>query len=146
MDNYLLYRKYDEFGWQIVGWQAAKEEGKLYFGTASGGCRSGHAAPYLVHGRVCAKCYIIAMRNKLAMKSKKRKLTKAQLAKFWRKQLNLKDPAPDTKKHQYIYIVENFPYTNMKEAANISGKSANVIRYRCESEDFLDYFALPIKH
>lgn len=137
-----LHRRYEHFGWQIVGWTAAKNEGRLYFGTMGGSCRSGHDAPHMVSGRICAKCFIIAKRKNIILKRKTEEMNKDQLREFWRKQLNLRHPAPECKRAAYIYIVDNFPYTNLKEAARITGIKTNVIRYRCESDDFLDYFSI----
>lgn len=140
--NEILYRKYEHFGWQIVGWQAAKSRGKLYFATLGGSCRSGHDAPHMVSGRICAKCFIIAKRKNIILKRNTSEMNKEQLHNFWRKQLNLKEPAPNCKRPSYVYIVDNFPYTNLQEAAKLTNISKNVIRYRCEHEDFLDYFSI----
>ena len=141
--DYKLHRKYEHFGWQIVGWTNAKNEGRLYFATLSGSCRGGHAAPYLVNGRVCAKCFIVAKRRNIMLQRETTEMTKTQIRDFWRKQLNLPHPADDCKKPNYIYIVDSFPYTNIKEAAKITGIKVNVIRYRCESDEYVDFVSIP---
>lgn len=138
----IMYRKYEHFGWQIVGWQSAKKNGRLYFGTMGKSCRSNHHAPMMVNGRVCAKCFIIAKRKNIILKRSTEEMTKDELRDFWRKSLNLKHPPEDCKRAAYVYIVDNFPYTNLREASKITGIKKNVIRYRCEHEDFLDYFSI----
>lgn len=141
--NEMLHRKYEHFGWQIVGWQKAKEHGRLYFGTLGGSCRSGHDAPQMVSGRICAKCFIIAKRRSIMLKRQENELLdKVKIKQFWRKQLNLVEPKPECKRPLYVYIVDNFPYTNLKEASRITGINMNVIRYRCDHDDFLDYCSI----
>lgn len=139
----VLHRKYAHFGWQVIGLKNAKERGRLYFGTLSGTCQNQHNAPYLVNGRVCAKCFIIAKRRTFKMKHKVDEMSKDEIRAFWRKQLNLPEPAADCKKANYIYIVENFPYTSIKEAANFNNTKVNVIRYRCESDEYPDFVSIP---
>lgn len=134
--NYVLYRKIEGFGWFVVGWSDAKKMGLTQYATPSGQCAKGHTAPMSVAKTRCVKCLAIKSRNKGD------ELTKEQARVYWRSKLKL--PRNITvESPRYVYVIENMPYTSLKEAEQLTGIPTSVMYYRCSQDEFNDYHKLP---
>lgn len=147
-----LYRKLPDYGWHIVGRDAAtSHDSEYYVKEYISSCRRGHNSPISVESNLCVKCVQLGHHNAAIGEvlvldlDPTQPVDKAPIRAYWRKKLCLPD-ITESDRFANVFVVENKVYHGMQAALKALKITTPTLRKRVDSTkyEWRDWIALPV--